>query len=297
MIIKLLTRTNIYSAKQLARYDWLDKGKIENPFETAVIRNINRFDIDNIHRDFLDNFKNYQKKRVNGTALYHEVIAINKKDREFVNKEMINDLIDSYIKMRGASNALCIAQVHDNQHIHVMLSGSELRSSKGLRMSHDEMNDLLLNYERRHIKLYPNELKNSVIHTNKLERKRDIIKEEQNSRREREHQMKRNMPDGKRTQKEIVFQKVSGLFDSSTTKEELIRNIQESQDLSIYTRNGSIQGVIVNGSRKYKFTTLRVSSERLLRLERIHSRLEELKLLRETKSKRRKRSFERGRNS
>jgi hypothetical protein len=276
MIIKFLTRKNIYSAKQLARYVLTDRGRIENPFETAIIRNVNRIDLDTIHRDFIDNHK-FQKKRKNGTALLHEIIAVNKLDREKITKKMMQDFMNIYIKMRGATNALCIMQIHE-QHIHVMLSSNEVRSKKLLRMSHKQMNELLINFEKKHIELYP-QLEHSVVHTKKRERtRRNIVEEEQNSRREREHQMKRNMPEGKLTQKEIVFEKVSKLFDSSTTKEELVRNIQESQDLSIYTRNGSIQGVITNGSRKYKFTTLGVSPDRLLRLERVHSRLEDLKL-------------------
>ena len=294
MIIKFKTRKNIYSAKQQAKYILLDKGKIKNPFETAVIRNINRLDLDTIHRDFLDNYKNFQKERKGGTALYHEIIAINKKDQEHITKDMLNDLIDSYIKMRGAENALCIAQIHDNQHIHIMLSGSELRSSKGLRMSKDEMQNLLLNYERRHIRLYP-QLQNSIAHTNKRERSsRDIAQEGRNTRRDNEHQMKLRMG-SKPTQKEIVFQKVSELFENSSNKEELIQAIQKSEDLQIYTYRGILKGVVINDKRKYRFSTLGIEKERLQKLEKIQSRLQELKLLREMKSNRKTRDISRDR--
>lgn len=297
MIIKFLTRKNIYSAKQLVRYVLTDKGKIENPFETAVFRNINRLDINTMHRDFLDNYKNYQRKRKNGTALIHEVIAIHKLDRPHVTKEMIQDLMESYIELRQAQNALCVMQVHANQHIHVMLSANEVRSKKLLRMSHQQMNQLVLDYEKRHALRHPM-LQNSIVHTVKPERKRrDIAQEQRNKRREKEYRMQQDLPKGKQTQKEILYQKVSKFFDTSLSKDELIAQIQESEGLQIYSYRGVIKGIIANKKKKYKFTTLGIEKEKIQRLEKIQTRLEELQLIKETHTKKRKRSASRGRNS
>ena len=73
MIIKFKTRKNIYSAKQLVRYILTDKGNIQHPFEAPIVlQNINRLELNTLHKDFLDNYK-HQNKRKGSTALYHEI--------------------------------------------------------------------------------------------------------------------------------------------------------------------------------------------------------------------------------
>jgi predicted XRE-type DNA-binding protein len=219
MIIKFKARKNKYSPKQFVRYVLTDKGRIQNPFEAPiVIRNINRFEVDTIHKDFLENAKNL-KERKGGTYYLHEIIAIHKKEEKLVTKPMIQDLMNTYISMRkGAKDALVIAKSHQDQHIHVMLSANTCKSSKrDLRMSHKEMRQLLVNFENYHKEKYP-ELSLSIIHTNKPQReKRNIAQEQQNSRKEKEYQLKLRLGKNKKTNKELVFEKVNLLFDAATS--------------------------------------------------------------------------------
>ena len=92
MIIKFKSRKNIYSAKQLVRYILTDKGKIANPLAgPIVLQNINRLDVDTMHRDFLDNYK-YLPQRKNGIAFYHTIIGIAKEDAPLVTKAMLQDI-------------------------------------------------------------------------------------------------------------------------------------------------------------------------------------------------------------
>ena len=119
MIIKFKTRKNIYSAKQLVSYILTDKGKIQNPFEAPVlIQNINRLELQTMHKDFLDNYK-YQPTRKGSTAIYHEILAISKNDREFVTKKMLQYIIENYIRFRGLQNSLVIAKSHEIGRAHV----------------------------------------------------------------------------------------------------------------------------------------------------------------------------------
>ena len=133
MILKLKTRKSIYTSKQLVAYILTDKNRIEHPFdELTVLRNINRLEVANLHKDFLDNYK-YQKKRKGSTALYHEILSIHPDDQEKVTTEMLQDLIQTYIKMRGIEQALVLAKAHiheDHKHIHFMISSNEYQSSK-----------------------------------------------------------------------------------------------------------------------------------------------------------------------
>lgn len=292
MIIKFKARKNMYSSKQLVRYVLTDKGKIKNPFEApVVIRNINRFEIDTIHKDYLENAK-HLKKRKGGTYYLHEIIAIHKSEEKLVTKSMLQDLMSTYISMRkGAKDALVIAKSHQDQHIHVMLSANSYKSSKrDLRMSHNEMRQLLLGFENYHKEKYP-ELSLSVIHTNKPQReRRNIAQEQQNNRKEKEYQLKLRLAKNKKTNKELVFDKVNLLFDIATSQQELIEKIEQEKELNIYTYRSKLKGVIFNNT-KYRFSTLGISQEKILRLEKLQTRLEELKLIKEVyKSKNKIRS-------
>lgn len=293
-IIKFKTRKNIYSSKQLCRYVLTDRGRIKNPFEAPIfLQNVNRLELDTMHRDFLDNYKEYDKKRANGNALLHEIVAISKEDRAHITPEILQDMMYKYIELRGAENALVIAKSHDNQHIHFMISNNELRSSKTLRMSHEQMKNLLFEFEAWHRAKYPI-LSHSLVHTIK-ERKmrRDIASENRNNRREKEYALKMRTP-GKKLNKELACEMVDVLLQKVRNFKELATYIKQTKELEVYSYRDKVRGVLYQ-SRKYRFSTLGITKERLLPLERHQKRLEELQLIKEMHQKTRDQSMERGR--
>ena len=279
MIIKFKSRKNIYSAKQLVNYILTDKGRIKNPFEAPIIlQNINRLDLKTMHKDFLENYK-YLSKRKNGVAFYHTILAISKKDKEKVTKQILKDLMEKYIELRGLQNALIIAKSHNNQHIHLMISANNLRSKERLRMSHQQMKKLLNDFESYHKEKFP-ELENSIIHTiKKRQISRDITKENQNNRREKEYQLKLRIGD-KKTQKELVADMVNDLMQKVGKFSEFTQQIQKTKDLKIYTYRGKIRGILYL-ERKYRFSTLQVPKEKILQLEKVQERLKQLSLIKE----------------
>lgn len=281
MIIKFKTRKNIYSSKQLVFYVLEIKKKgIDNAFDAPVLmRNIEHLDVTKIHKSFLANHK-HLKERKNGIALYHEIIAVHKNDRKLSYTE-IQDFMNTYIEMRKAGNAITLAKSHDNgQHLHFIFSASEYKSSKRLRMSHSEMHKLLIDFENFHKEKYP-DLTFSIVHTNKPQReKRNIAQEQKNNRKEKEYQLKLRLGKNKKTNKQLVFEKVNVLFDAVTSHEELIEKIQQDKELQIYTYRSKLRGVIFNNN-KYRFSTLGIDKQKTQRLEKLQARLEELKLLKE----------------
>lgn len=284
MILKLKTRKNIYSAKQLVNYLLSDKGKIKTPFdEYTYLQNINRLSLRTLHRDFLDNHK-FQKKRKGSTALYHEILSIHKEDRDRVTSPMLRDLAQTYIRMRGVENAIVLSRVHFEEHIHIhfMISSNEYRSEKRLRMSKKQMKDLLRDFESYHQSKYP-ELSNSIVHLNKPQReKTNYQKEDQNRRRENEYQMKQRT--GKKpSQKQKVYSIVERLMSNASNFEELVRTIQQENEVQIYSYRGKIKGVIFQkNGRKFRFTTLGFTQDRIQQIDKVQSRLEQLSLVRET---------------
>lgn len=292
-IIKFKARKNIYSAKQLTKYVLTDKGRIKHPFASPIVlQNINRLELKTMHKDFLDNYT-YQAKRKGGNALLHEIVAISKNDREHITTEMLQDMMHKYIEMRGAKNALVIAKSHDNQHIHFMISNNELRSSKTLRMSHEKMKTLLFEFETWHRAKY-SQLKNSLVHTLKeRQMSRDIASENRNNRREKEYALKKRTS-SKKLQKELASEMVDVLLQKVHNFKELAKYIKQKNELEIYTYRGEIRGILYQ-NRKYRFSTLGISKERLIPLERHQERLEELQLIKEMHKKTREQQMERGR--
>ncbi len=292
MIIKFKARKNksIYSSKQLVSYILLDKGKIEHPFaKPIVLQNINRLELDTIHKDFLENHK-YQTKRKDGNAILHEIIAISKEDKTHITIEILQDMMYKYIDLRGAQNALVLAKSHEN-HIHFMIGNNELRSSKSLRMSHEKMKKLLRDFELWHKKKYP-QLEHSLVHTVKERKlKRDIAQENRNNRREKEYAMKMRTG-GKMTQKEVIAEMVNELLQRAGNFEQLVKHIEQTKGLEIYSYRGKIRGILFQ-NRKWRFSTLNVSKDRLSQLEKVQSRLKQLSLIREMHKATREKELER----
>lgn len=282
MILKLKTRKNIYSSKQLCNYILTDKGRIENPFESPILlQNIDYLDLKNINKSFLNNNK-FLKKRKGSIAFYHDIISFSPKDTEHITNEMLQDFIKQYIKLRGISKAVILAKAHtheEHKHIHFMFSSNEYRSSKRLRMSQEQMKKLLWDLETYQVNKYP-QLIHSVVHTNKeFQKKRNIAKENQNRRKEQEYQLKLRIGD-KKTNKELVSDLVKDLFKSVGNFNKFVQKIKNTTGLQIYTYRGQIRGILYN-DKKYRFSTLGISKEQLLQLDKVKSRLQELKLLKE----------------
>ena len=59
------------------------------------MRNIDSLEVDKIYKSFLANHK-HLKELKNGIVLYHEIIAVHKKDRKLSDLE-IRDFMNTYI--------------------------------------------------------------------------------------------------------------------------------------------------------------------------------------------------------
>jgi len=298
MIIKLKTRVNIYSSKQLVRYlIRYDKVGNEKCFDrTTFLQNIDYLEPDRIHKSFVQNY-HFQKRKASNIALRHEVISIHPEDKKYVTVSMINRLRDTYIQVRGLQNCVLLAQAHfekKNVHIHFMISANEFRSNKKVAIGHNKLRDMLKEFERYYIKEFPM-LERSLVHTKKEKQKyRDRAKMDQNTRREVEGYMKQRMPEGKKTSKEKAFKIIDKLFTESKNLEVLVSKIRAEKEIEIYTYRNVIKGVLFEG-RKYRFRTLGIEPERVQRLKEAQSRLRDLELLREMHGRERDGRGSRGR--
>ncbi len=309
MIIKFKTRTgkqSIYSSKQICSYILQNKNRDVLLYdETTLFQNMDFIIPKEIHKSFLQNFWYIKKHfRSNGISLNHTVLSIHTKDREHVTTEMLIDLRDTFIKMAGISDTVLLSKAHrsekdQNIHIHILYSHNKYRSKKRVRMTTRKMKSLLISFEEFHLKAYPM-LKYSKVYTleknrSRLEGLTDRKSEDRNTRKEKEFQVLRRYKQegrGRKTKKEIVSERVRGLFDGAKSIDEVITRLQKEPDIFVYTIRNQVRGVVVNNI-KYKFKTLQLENE-LERLERYQSRLKQLKLIREMAKGRSSRGLGRG---
>lgn len=193
-------------------------------------RHKNTVDINRIHKEFLANDK-YRKKRKGGIALYHDQLSIHPEDKRHVTEPMLEDLLKKYVELRGAKNALVVAKAHlhaPNPHLHVMISGNEVKSSKTLRMSITEFETLRRTFEQYQFEQYP-ELTHSIAYINKDRQRRDRTSEDRNTRREKEYQYKRRT--GKATTKAELTKRLQNIFSSSLSVQQSLWMLSEAKDL------------------------------------------------------------------
>lgn len=291
MIIKFKSRKRIHSSKQACRYILTEDGKLKNPFAApALFQNIKRLDIDTIHKDFLENHK-FSKQRKNGIALCHEILAIHDKDTPHVTNDMLQDLMEKYIELRGLKDtAVLIAKAHiheDHKHIHVLFGSNHYESVTTYRMTRKEMLKLLRDFESYQIEKYP-QLTNSIVHLNKERpHQRDLAKEDRSRRKEAEFQMRTRMK-GVKSNKDHASLIIGEIFIADSPRE-LERKIIEHSELQVYKYRSRLAGIVFK-NRKYRWKTLGISQEQIQRLECIEIRLTELgKVKQFSKSRRRNR--------
>ena len=110
--------------------------------------------------------------------MYHEILSFHKADREHLTPEVLEDLTRKYLSLRAPDGLAFASSHHDREHIHVhiVLSGTELRSSKTLRMDNPTFTRVRRQIEAYQLEKYP-ELTKSVVHLTKKVRSKEILQE------------------------------------------------------------------------------------------------------------------------
>ena len=150
----------------LANYIFRDiDSEINSP---AYLHNILGVEPDNLESIIATFEKNndYRKQRRNSVAHYHEVISFSKKDKEAIQKNpaLLMNFAKKYLELR-APNSLAVAKPHfdrDNLHLHIMISGNQVRSSEPSRVTSKgffHIKKIIHEYQKEH---FP-ELEDSLI--------------------------------------------------------------------------------------------------------------------------------------
>ena len=108
-----------------------------------------------IEREFLDNYR-YTKPRKNQTVCFHEILSLAREDPDHPPGPILEDLARAYLAIR-APDTIAFARVHHTKHphIHILISGNEIESSKKLRISKSRFATIKKQLERYQQRQYP----------------------------------------------------------------------------------------------------------------------------------------------
>jgi len=212
----------------------------------------------------------YRKQRKNGVVLYHEMISFHNKDRENLNTDILKDLAEKWIDIRG-DKALCFAKPHfhgSTPHVHFAFSGTEYESSKNLRMSDAQFKRYRKEIEAYQKEHYP-ELEHSLVYETKGRERvlKNSIEQDRNTRKQREHRVKmRGLP----TQKELLSERLEIVAKRSRNEHEFLQELQK-EGLDLYTYRNKTSGIMHEG-KKYRFKQLGITPALWLEKEQQHTR-------------------------
>ncbi len=222
-----------------------------------------------IEAEFLQNFNHIRDGRKNGVALYHEIIAIAKEDREHVTEEMLNDLAREYL-CRRAPNALAYAKAQfdtASPHVHILISGNLIESGRKLRLERNDFEQIKREMETYQIEKFP-QLSRSVVYGRQARKAHDRPRLT-NLEAERARRLKAE-GGSRSSQKEDVRERLKSCLTAARSEEHLIE-LLKSAKLTPYVR-GQTPGVTdTQTGRKYRLSTLGLDREGQETVERLRA--------------------------
>ena len=122
--------------------DYLERGRPE----AEPARSFNMWadpeNLQEVKKEFLENYTLHHNKKRGRIVLMHEIISPDPEDAEKVNAEILFDIAEKYLEGRApeAMAQLVYHEKLDGQsrpqpHIHILLSGNRIGSSKSVRLS------------------------------------------------------------------------------------------------------------------------------------------------------------------
>lgn len=253
MFVKILSRKNP-SYRQLAEYILKDRSPSKSA-KDIIKHNIKGSTIDAIVKEFERNesFRTFTRK--DQIALYHEIISLSSNEENFIPDEVMIDLCQKYMDLRG-SKGMYLAALHrdtEHCHAHVMTSALEYVSGRAHRITKSALQDIKLLLQEYHLQKYPEITESFCDHS----RGRSFAKNKEYHRRHKEERTRL---------KETVQQQVQDLFKQSKNLNEFLASLRDN-GIHHYERNGIATGITI-GETKIRFQRLGVTIDEIEQLKR-----------------------------
>ncbi|QEM12972.1 relaxase/mobilization nuclease domain-containing protein [Mucilaginibacter rubeus] len=162
-IVKILARHSP-SYASLIRYilneDKSDKMQV-------FTNNLRSDNIPGYVQEFIENETFRQQSRTDHVYLYHEIISFHAdENKALLSPEVLDDLVQEYIRLRGHTGVMIGAVHHDQEHVHVHFCVSALHFRTGLSfgLSKAQLHELKHSFQEYHQQRYPGIDKSTVEH-------------------------------------------------------------------------------------------------------------------------------------
>ena len=220
----------------------------EQPF--IIKHNIRANDIDGFIREFKENEGNRLNHRVNEVKIYHSILSWSNLDSHKITDEMLRDMANKYIELRGKNN-LYLGSKHtdrDHLHIHLCVSASDI-NGKASRMSKEQFQDLKIKLQEYQKEKYPELIHSLPEHTKERAQKydRDDFKNKKHAERG--------------SVKQSLYQCIETLKANST--KELFQGL-EPAGFAPYYRAGRLAGLQHEDGLKFRFSRLPIDLDKLI---------------------------------
>jgi len=148
-IIKVLSRHSpTYSG--LINYI-LNESKVDK--DEIYTHNLRSVDVTGYVREFMENEAFRRQPRSDQIYLFHEIISFHAQETDAViTKDMIDDLVQTYIELRGNTGVMLGAVHRDKEHIHIHFcsSGLHYRTGKSFGLSKAQLHQVKVQFQEYH---------------------------------------------------------------------------------------------------------------------------------------------------
>ena len=266
MIVKILAR---HSPSYASLIDYILNENKSNGHESQIFTHNIRSEWQS---DWVDEFKENEAfrlhPRANNVYAYHEIISFSSKESsENISKEVLSDIANKYIELRG-NEGIYIGNVHfdkNHVHIHFISSGLAFRSGKAFRLSHSKLQSLKVDLQQYHLHKFP-----SLVHS--------ICEHGNNKTKYSQREWQAKQREQRNLSKTDISQKVQSCFAKATSLREFLHLLRDA-GLHHYERRGKVQGIISPDGIKFRFTKLGIDTMKLNSLTL--DTKEEMKVLKE----------------
>ncbi len=246
------------------------KPEIEERKLLLIKENVRSKDTKGYIKEFEENEKMRLHIRKDSVKAFHTIISFSALDSKYLDQGALAKIADKFISLRG-KNSLHLGAVHYDRentiHMHLITSGTAYCTGKSNRMSKQEFQELKKSMTEFQLKEFP-----KMVHSLP------------------EHGKSKNLGRGEknvkiheRTDKVALTRLLETTYSQSQSTEHFLGQI-EAQGHEIYYRNGRLQGIKYNGSRKFRLANLGYDKDKLealdLKKAKGQTTLEELQTLR-----------------
>lgn len=244
--------------------------KSDSPNKPFVyLHNFRSRTIKGLTQELLENVKNAPTANQRRTLCHHTILSFCTADSNTLTNEIIKDLVQKYISLRGENlKFLCTThQDTSHRHVHILQSANTVGSAHSGRMSKAEFANLKIALNRYQQEKYP-ELLSLPEHGKGKRLSQQLIVDTRN---------------GKQSKKEQLAALLQTLYASSVSKEQFLTALKE-QGYTAYYRGSAqrLTGIVSDDGTKYRLRLFGFNEEKLNDLQKEEQIMNEIQQLRTT---------------